>query len=72
MQVLFVGDKPSPKMKPGARPFEGAACENRLIEWIHAIIDVRFPVSYDIINQCDYSEWALANLSEQCNFRSRK
>jgi len=32
--VIFVGDKPSPKMKPGAKPFEGAACEKRLKEWL--------------------------------------
>lgn len=32
--IIFVGDRPSPKMKPGARPFEGAACEQRLMEWI--------------------------------------
>jgi uracil-DNA glycosylase len=32
--ILFVGDKPSPKMKPGAKPFEGAACEARLKAWI--------------------------------------
>lgn len=32
--IIFVGDKPSPKMKPGAKPFEGAACEARLMEWI--------------------------------------
>ena len=32
--IIFVGDRPSPKMKPGAKPFEGAACEKRLKEWI--------------------------------------
>lgn len=32
--ILFVGDKPSPKMKPGANPFKGAACESRLKAWI--------------------------------------
>lgn len=32
--IIFVGDKPSPKMKPGAKPFEGAACEARLKAWI--------------------------------------
>lgn len=35
--VIFVGDKPSPKMKPGAKPFEGAVCEKRLKAWIKAI-----------------------------------
>lgn len=32
--ILIVGDKPSPSMKPGAKPFEGAKCEQRLLEWI--------------------------------------
>jgi uracil-DNA glycosylase len=32
--ILFVGDKPSPRMKPGAKPFQGAACEKRLRSWI--------------------------------------
>lgn len=32
--IIFVGDKPSPRMKPGAKPFEGAACEKRLKEWV--------------------------------------
>jgi hypothetical protein len=37
--VIFVGDKPSAKMKPGAKPFEGAACEKRLNDWkMHLLI----------------------------------
>lgn len=35
--ILFVGDRPSAKMKPGAQPFEGAACEKRLLEWITSV-----------------------------------
>jgi len=35
--VILVGDKPSPKMKEGAKPFEGAACEKRLRAWIQAL-----------------------------------
>lgn len=35
--ILFVGDKPSPKMKPGAKPFQGAACEKRLMKWIKTL-----------------------------------
>lgn len=38
--ILFVGDKPSPKMKPEARAFEGAACEKRLFEWIAYLLDI--------------------------------
>lgn len=36
--ILFIGDKPSPKMKSGAPAFQGAACEKRLMEWIYKII----------------------------------
>lgn len=35
--ILLVGDKPSPKMKPEANPFEGAACEGRLKEWVEVL-----------------------------------
>lgn len=47
--ILFVGDKPSPKMKTGAKPFEGSACEKRLKEWIKAVTDTQ----YIIVNQTD-------------------
>lgn len=47
--ILFVADRPSPKMKPGARPFEGASSEARLKEWISAL-----GVSdFTIVNQSD-------------------
>ncbi len=49
--VLFVGDKPSNKMKPGAKPFEGAACEERLLMWIEDIMtEVDYDPRYKIIN----------------------
>ncbi len=35
--ILFVGDKPSPMMKPDAEPFQGAACLPRLMEWVKEI-----------------------------------
>lgn len=35
--VVFIGDKPSPRMKPGAKAFEGASCEARLKEWIRTV-----------------------------------
>lgn len=47
--ILFIGDKPSPKMKPGAKPFEGAACEKRLMEWVK-VLGIG-PRSYNIDNQ---------------------
>jgi hypothetical protein len=39
--IIFVGDKPSPRMKPGAKPFEGAACEKRLMAWIEQLVKRR-------------------------------
>ncbi len=47
MKVIFVGDRPSNRMKPGAKPFEGAACEKRLKEWIKKL-GVK---NYEIYNQ---------------------
>jgi len=55
--IVFVGDKPSSKMKPGARPFEGASCEPRLYEWLNTLLGPQD--LFKIINQCDY---AYANL----------
>ena len=54
--ILFIGDKPSKRMKPGARPFEGAACEFRLKEWISV---VRGSNEYTIINSKDWPNWLL-------------
>lgn len=56
--IIFVGDKPSRRMAQGAKPFEGAKCEARLLYWIcqlltgHAVEDK----DYRIINACDYIE----------------
>lgn len=47
--ILFVGDKPSLKMKPGAKPFEGAACEARLHSWC-----IRLADSYELFNSSQY------------------
>jgi len=56
--IIFVGDKPSPRMKPGAKPFEGAACEKRLKEWIKQLnVD-----NFEIKNQCD-----IKGISYFCN-----
>ncbi len=49
--IIFVGDKPSPKMKPGAEPFEGAACEQRLKDWISYVMPV--DSTYMIVNQTE-------------------
>jgi hypothetical protein len=62
--IIFVGDKPSTRMKPGANPFEGAACETRLRIWILKILTYSYvdhvvlgkPMhSYHIVNQCDFT-----------------
>jgi len=59
--IVFVGDKPSPRMRPGAKPFEGAACEQRLKEWIDFVKPFFLPrpvgKHYEIVNQCDHV-WA--------------
>ncbi len=48
--VIFIGDKPSAKMRPDAKPFEGAACEARLKEWINELIGLS---QYIIYNQSE-------------------
>lgn len=64
--ILFVGDKPSPRMKPGANPFEGAKCEQRLRDWMYQVNGYRVILQSDgfitrniisplVINQCDYT-----------------
>jgi uracil-DNA glycosylase len=51
--VIFIGDRPSPRMKKNAEPFEGAACEKRLKEWIRFLIESS--LYYKVINQCDWT-----------------
>jgi hypothetical protein len=57
--IIFVGDKPSPKMKFGAKPFEGAACENRLHGWIQFVLKPKdksvATITCMLINQYDHS-----------------
>jgi uracil-DNA glycosylase len=50
--ILFIGDKPSSKMRPNARPFEGAACEKRLMEWIR-FLGIESD-GYVLLNQSDW------------------
>lgn len=54
--IIFVGDKPSKRMKPNAKPFEGAACEDRLKEWIKEL-NVE---NYIILNRFDKPIWTFA------------
>jgi hypothetical protein len=61
--VLFVGHKPSPKMKPGAAPFEGAACEPRFRDWLD-IMDTP-PMRY-IMNSTDAETLNMALMFVQC------
>jgi len=37
IKTIFVGDKPSPRMKPKAKAFDGAVCHKRLQSWINEI-----------------------------------
>lgn len=52
--ILFVGDRPSKRMKPGARPFEGAGCEQRLLTWMRRLGLVEG--QYTLLNQSDVYE----------------
>ena len=54
--VIFIGDKPSARMAKNAKPFEGAACEKRLKEWMSVIFS-DYKTEYTIINQCDYKPY---------------
>lgn len=36
--IIFLGDKPSPRMKENANPFEGATCRKRLYTWIETVM----------------------------------
>lgn len=50
MKIIFVGDKPSPKMKPGANPFEGARCEGTFKRWVDSL----GLKEVEVVNQCDH------------------
>lgn len=62
--TFFVGDSPSPKMIPGAKAFQGAACEKRLMEWI-AILGV---TEFSIINSSEHELRNLETLSGAFDF----
>lgn len=57
--VLFVGDRPSAKMKPGADPFVGAACEPKLKEWI---LEVSSSTIHYVINSVDSNVLNMATM----------
>lgn len=50
--IIFVGDKPSSRMKSGVKPFEGAGCEKRLLEWM-SILFAAPSTEYMLFNQSD-------------------
>lgn len=56
--VVFIGDKPSPRMKKGAEPFQGSKCEKRLNAWIQFLCKDR---QYRIYNRVDeaFPIWSL-------------
>ena len=51
--ILFVGDKPSSRIKSGSEAFKGAMCEKRLMEWIR-VMGIEWG-EYSIINCTDDS-----------------
>lgn len=48
--VYIVGDKPSDRMRAGAKPFEGALCEPRLKAWIERL----GITEYFLLNRVDW------------------
>lgn len=51
--ILIIGDKPSPKMKPNAKAFEGSVCAARLYRWITKIIDDPYENPPQVVNSVD-------------------
>lgn len=49
--IIFVGDTPSPRMKEGAKPFQGAICEARLLSWIK---ELSYGMDIRVVNRTDY------------------
>lgn len=62
--IVFIGDKPSPRMKPGAKAFEGAACESRLKEWIKTVCYGR---TYRVYNTSEVAAdiWTLWHIDDE-------
>ncbi len=57
--IIFVGDRPSSLMAPGAPAFDGARCSHRLSTWIKTITDEK--VAYYVLNSVDHHlEYVLA------------
>jgi hypothetical protein len=57
--IIFVGDKPSPRMKPGAKPFQGAVCNARLYDWIKSVL----PSPYESAPKWGYPAFKVINSS---------
>ena len=60
--IIFIGDSPSSRMKPGDPPFKGAACEKRMMQWKRRVVPMRYKMMYlrgilttKTINQCDHT-----------------
>ncbi len=50
--IIFVGDRPSSLMAPGAAAFDGARCSHRLSTWIKTVTDEQ--VAYYVLNSVDH------------------
>ncbi len=59
--ILFVGDSPSPKMKPDAPAFAGAVCEPRLEAWISIVAKEH---EYYIVNKTNPAFLAILYLAK--------
>jgi hypothetical protein len=56
--IIFVADKPSPKMDPDAPAFKGAACEKRLMSWVETVTTDKF----HLINRVDPYFYMIARI----------
>ena len=55
--IIFVGDKPSPRMKPGAIAFDGARCKPRLDAWTK-LLKVGFHKRWNSTDPAVWFIWA--------------
>lgn len=60
--VIFVGDKPANRMRPGALAFEGAVCTNRLAAWIKILT----PGNYFLINSHSFPDQSKLQTFNRC------
>lgn len=67
VKTIFVGDKPSPRMKPGAKAFDGAVCYKRLIEWVKYLN--AYPSTVFNRNDIELIGWMTLSMLESNNIK---